>query len=78
VGDGDKINAVNVAPAPTIRRAHRDMVRRLVAGRGRLSTDLGIDIEAGEAQIDRWFLAATLFGAADFDRNREAHLSRAR
>ncbi len=39
------------------------MVRRLVAGGGRFSTALGIDVEAGEAQIDRWFLAATLFGA---------------
>lgn len=54
---------MTVAPAPTMRRARRDMVRRLMAGGGRFSTDLGIDIEAGEAQIDRWFLAATLFGA---------------
>ena len=52
-----------VVPAAAIGRAHRDVVRRLVAVGGRFSTDLGIDIEAGEAQIDRWFLAATLFGA---------------
>ncbi len=57
------MKSVIVAPAPTIRRARSDMVRRLVAGGGRFSTDLGIDVEAGEAEIDRWFLAATLYGA---------------
>jgi hypothetical protein len=30
---------------------------------GRYSTELGIDVEAGDAEVDRWFLAATLFGA---------------
>ncbi len=44
-------------------RARSDMVRRLVAGGGRFSTELGIDVGAGEAEVDRWFLAATLFGA---------------
>jgi len=29
---------------------------------GRYSTELGIDVDAGEAEIERWFLAATLFG----------------
>ena len=29
---------------------------------GRYSTALGIDVDAGDAQIERWFLAATLFG----------------
>lgn len=29
---------------------------------GRYSTGLGIDVDAGDAQIERWFLAATLFG----------------
>ena len=29
---------------------------------GRYSTELGIDVDAGDAQIERWFLAATLFG----------------
>jgi hypothetical protein len=29
---------------------------------GRYSTELGIDVEAGSAEIERWFLAATLFG----------------
>jgi len=29
---------------------------------GRYSVELGIDVGAGEAQIERWFLAATLFG----------------
>ena len=29
----------------------------------RISTALGIDVEAGDAEIDRWFMAATLFGA---------------
>ncbi len=50
-------------PVSAARRARTDMVRRLVAGGGRFSTALGIDVEAGEAQVDRWFMAATLFGA---------------
>jgi hypothetical protein len=29
---------------------------------GRYSTELGIDVAAGDAEIERWFLAATLFG----------------
>ena len=29
---------------------------------GRYSTELGIDVDAGEAEVERWFLAATLFG----------------
>ena len=29
---------------------------------GRYSAELGIDVDAGDAQIERWFLAATVFG----------------
>jgi len=29
---------------------------------GRFSTALGIDIDAGDLEVERWFLAATLFG----------------
>jgi hypothetical protein len=29
---------------------------------GRYSSGLGIDVDAGDAEIERWFLAATLFG----------------
>jgi hypothetical protein len=29
---------------------------------GRYSTELSIDVDAGDAEIERWFLAATLFG----------------
>jgi hypothetical protein len=29
---------------------------------GRYSNELGIDVDAGDAEIERWFLAATLFG----------------
>jgi hypothetical protein len=29
---------------------------------GRYSMELGIDVDAGDAEIERWFLAATLFG----------------
>lgn len=29
---------------------------------GRFSTELGIDVDAGDAEVERWFLAATLFG----------------
>jgi hypothetical protein len=39
------------------------LARRLVRTTGgRYSTELGIDVDAGEAQVERWFLAATLFG----------------
>lgn len=30
---------------------------------GRFSAELGIDVDAGDAEVERWFLAATLFGA---------------
>ena len=30
---------------------------------GRYSAELGIDVDAGDAQVERWFVAATLFGA---------------
>jgi hypothetical protein len=30
---------------------------------GRYSTDLGIDVNAGEEERERWFLASTLFGS---------------
>jgi hypothetical protein len=30
---------------------------------GRYSAELGIDVDAGDAEVERWFLAATLFGA---------------
>jgi len=30
---------------------------------GRYSTELGIDVDGGETEVERWFLAATLFGA---------------
>jgi hypothetical protein len=29
---------------------------------GRFSAELGIDVDAGDAEIERWFLAASLFG----------------
>jgi hypothetical protein len=30
---------------------------------GRYSAELGIDVDASDAEVERWFLAATLFGA---------------
>lgn len=40
------------------------LARRLVAVLGgRYSAALGIDVDAGDAQVERWFVAATLFGA---------------
>ena len=39
------------------------LVRRVVRRYGgRYSTALGIDVDAGETEVERWFLAATLFG----------------
>lgn len=40
-------------------RLARSVVR--VLG-GRFSAELGIDVDAGDAEVERWFLAATLFG----------------
>jgi hypothetical protein len=41
-----------------------ELARRVVAVvGGRYSAELGIDVDAGEAQVERWFVAATLFGA---------------
>ena len=41
-----------------------ELARRVVAVLGgRYSAELGIDVDAGEAQVERWFVAATLFGA---------------
>ncbi len=45
-------------PAMPVRLA-RDLVSGLG---GRFSAELGIDVDAGEAEVERWFLAATLFG----------------
>lgn len=57
------MDTIAAAPALIARNSRTEMVRRLVAGGGRFSTALGIEVEAGEAEIDRWFMAATLFGA---------------
>lgn len=39
------------------------LVRRTVASfGGRFSSELGIDVDAGDDEVERWFLAATLFG----------------
>ncbi len=40
------------------------LVRRVVdiLG-GRYSTELGVDVDGGEAEVERWFVAATLFGS---------------
>jgi hypothetical protein len=41
-----------------------ELARRVVAVLGgRFSVELGIDVDAGEAEVERWFVAATLFGA---------------
>jgi hypothetical protein len=39
------------------------LARRVVVTLGgRYSAELGIDVDAGDAEVERWFLAATLFG----------------
>jgi hypothetical protein len=41
----------------------RSIVRALIAELGgRFSSEAGIDVDAGDGEIERWFLAATLFG----------------
>ncbi len=50
------------ATGTTTATDRRREVRRLVESLGgRYSTELGIDVDAGDQQIERWFLAATLF-----------------
>lgn len=54
--------SARVASRPSLDDA--EIVRRVIAGRGgRFSSELGIDVDAGPHQIERWALAATLFGA---------------
>ena len=52
--------------ASAIRRDAEGRVRTaravVTALGGRYSSRLGIDVDAGEAEVERWFLAATLFG----------------
>ncbi|HYA69556.1 MAG TPA: hypothetical protein VED63_12570 [Acidimicrobiales bacterium] len=57
------MDTAGVVRAPAARVDRAGTARRLVAAGGRFSTALGIDLEAGEVEIERWFLAATLFGA---------------
>jgi hypothetical protein len=41
-----------------------ELARRVLAVLGgRYSAELGLDVDAGDAQVERWFVAATLFGA---------------
>lgn len=43
--------------------AETSLARRVVTVLGgRYSAELGINVDAGDAEIERWFLAATLFG----------------
>ena len=65
--------AVSTHPAPAGRPGTAsseyapgaiELARRVVAVLGgRYSTELGIDVDAGEAEVERWFVAAALFGA---------------
>ena len=51
---------------PSIREpariAYLVVARLLESLGGRYSIELGINVDAGEAEVERWFLAATLFG----------------
>ena len=65
--------AVSTRPAPAGRAGTAggeyapgaiELARRVVTVLGgRYSSELGIDVDAGEAEVERWFVAATLFGA---------------
>jgi endonuclease III len=49
--------------APRVASGGAWLARRVVeALGGRFSTELGIDLDGGPAEVERWFLAATLFG----------------
>ncbi len=47
--------SVATSSSATVRGLIRDVG-------GRYSTEMGIDVTAGDAQVERWFVAATLFG----------------
>lgn len=51
---------------PTRARRETDRARlaraAVAALGGRYSSSLGIDVDSGDAEVERWFLAATLFG----------------
>ena len=50
-------------PAGKSEQQASALARRVVGALGgRYSTELGIDVDAGEPEIERWFIAATLFG----------------
>lgn len=55
---------VGLPSAPTGRNATAaELARRVVTAMGgRYSTELGIDVDGGDDQVERWFLASTLFG----------------
>ena len=69
----DMSRTVNTRPAPAGRAGTAgseyapgaiELASRVVAVLGgRYSAELGIDLDAGEAEVERWFVAATLFGA---------------
>lgn len=49
-------------PRHAVSPGAADLARRVARLGGMYSTELGIDVEGGEAELARWFLAATLFG----------------
>lgn len=59
---------MGVRPSGLVSRGGRASGKAAVARRvvarlgGRFSTELGIDVDGGDAQVERWFVAATLFG----------------
>lgn len=59
------VHAYRARMAAASIRARRvaSVVELLASTPGRYSTELGIDLDAGGSAADRWFLAATLFGA---------------
>ncbi len=61
-GDDGLMDPDSAAPARSARTSRVELARRIVACGGRFSRSLGIDVGAGDAEIERWFMAATLFG----------------
>lgn len=49
-------------PRRAVSPASAGLARRVARLGGMYSTELGIDLRGGEAELARWFLAATLFG----------------
>jgi hypothetical protein len=57
------VEAITEVTRKGMPRSRTELARVLIECLGgRFSVELGIDVDAGDAEVERWFVAATLFG----------------